>query len=253
MTDAVFLDEGQYRPAEIRKYEAIYGRDFVSPGGEVTARKCIAMLELSAGAQVLDAGCGLGGSAYLMAREYAAQVVGIDLSANMIASARRRCAELGLDDQVTFRPADLLALDACNAFDAIYSRDAFLHIADKARLFSNLYRALRPGGRLLITDYCTAEPPRSEAFMRYQRERAYDLRAVSAYVAALESAGFTDIHAEDRTAEFIEIHTGELARLSRTGLDPTEVADLQAGWQAKIERARQGEQRWGLFTAIKAA
>ena len=48
MTDAVFLDEGQYRPAEIRKYEAIYGRDFVSPGGEVTARECIAMLELSA-------------------------------------------------------------------------------------------------------------------------------------------------------------------------------------------------------------
>ena len=53
------LDEGQCARHEIRKNKAIYGRDFISPGGLQYARKLVAALQLQPGALVLDAGCGM--------------------------------------------------------------------------------------------------------------------------------------------------------------------------------------------------
>jgi len=121
-------DTHQYAPREIRKYEAIYGRHFVSPGGEACARECVARLALTRGDRVLDVGSGLGGSAFLMAREYGAQVHGIDLSADMVALACAKCGEEKLDASVRFTHGDCLELTASREYQAIYSRDVFLHI-----------------------------------------------------------------------------------------------------------------------------
>ncbi len=142
----------QYAPAEIRKYEAIYGRHFVSPGGEGCARVCVTRLNLAPGDRVLDVGSGLGGSAFLMATDYGARVHGIDLSVDMVALATQKCREQGLQDLVSFEQADCLDLTVSQAYEAIYSRDVILHIEDKARLFQVLRTALVLGGRLLFTD-----------------------------------------------------------------------------------------------------
>lgn len=248
---ARFLDTGQYTAEGIRRYERIYGRGFISPGGVATAREFIAMLDLKPGARVLDAGCGIGGAAFLMAKEHGAVVEGIDLSANMIDRAAGRCRSLGLQSQVTFRHGDLLALDAENHFDAVYSRDVILHVGDKRKLFAVFRRALKAGGRLLVTDYCRGDGPASEAFERYVRERAYHLITIEEYERVLRSAGFTGVRALDLTHRFIEIHAGELARMEQSGDAAGELSELSAGWREKIERASGGEQRWGLFLASK--
>ena len=65
-----FLDSSQYLESTILQYESIYGEDFVSPGGRKVASELIASMGLEAVSQVLDVGCGLGGSAFLMAREF---------------------------------------------------------------------------------------------------------------------------------------------------------------------------------------
>ena len=248
---AAFLDSGQYAADSIHKYERVYGQDFVSPGGAVTARDFVARLDLSSGARVLDAGCGLGGASFLMARAYAAEVQGVDLSRNMIAAATARCKELGLQQHVSFRQADLLALDAKNAFDAVYSRDVFLHVADKPTLVQALHRALVPGGKLLVTDYCRGETKGSRAFERYVEERQYHLLTVEAYGTLLEDAAFVDVRVEDLTARFVEIHETELERFAGEDQGESDLAELAAGWREKIDRARRGEQHWGLFTASK--
>ncbi len=62
-------------------------------------------------------------------------VEGIDLSRNMIEMARQRCRALGLEAQVTFRHGDLMALGANRRFDAVYSRDVFVHVEKKPALF----------------------------------------------------------------------------------------------------------------------
>ncbi|MGA8259193.1 MAG: methyltransferase domain-containing protein, partial [Arenicellales bacterium] len=192
-----FLDSEQYTERSIRAYEEVYGRDFVSPGGERMARELIGRLGLEPGSRVLDAGCGLGGSAFLMAREYGARVDAMDLSQNMIDMARRRCEEHGLDGRVALEHGDCLALDRPERYDAIYSRDVFLHIHDKPRLFKVLLAALRPGGRLLFTDYCCGEKPWSDEFSRYVEDRAYSLHTLPEYEGLLRTAGFVDVASHD--------------------------------------------------------
>jgi phosphoethanolamine N-methyltransferase len=244
-------DTDQYAAQETRKYEAIYGRHFVSPGGEACARECVARLALASGDTVLDVGSGLGGSAFLMAREYGARVHGIDLSAHMVALASARCREEKLDGLVSFSHGDCLELTASREYQAIYSRDVILHIEDKLRLFEILREALVPGGRLLFTDYCRAEGEPSDEFASYVAERGYCLYSRGGYDACLRKAGFADVVSEDWTARFIDIHRRELDRLPAARLPADDEADLRRGWLKKIARAERGEQRWAIFSAAR--
>ena len=242
-------DSDQYAPAEIRKYEAIYGRHFVSPGGEACARDCVTRLHLASGDRVLDVGSGLGGSAFLMATEHGAHVHGIDLSVDMVALANQKCREQGLQDLVHFEQADCLDMTVSQAYEAVYSRDVILHIEDKARLSQILRTALVPGGRLLFTDYCKGEGGSSDEFDAYVAERGYTLYTLAEYAKCLRRAGLDAVLGEDWTARFIDIHRRELQRLASAGLAPDEESTMRQGWQEKIARAERGEQRWGLFTA----
>ena len=58
---------------------------------------------------------------------------------------------------------------------------------------------LKPGGRLLISDYCRAEGEASQGFAAYIKQRGYDLHSVPAYCSMLEGAGFESVTGEDRT------------------------------------------------------
>jgi len=243
------LDTGQYTLDSIGKYEAVYGRGFVSPGGRETALECISELGLAPCDRVLDVGCGLGGAAILMASELGARVHAIDLSANMIALARERVASAGVTDCVRVEQIDCLEIDGEAYYEAVYSRDVFLHVHDKSRLFTRLYRLAVPGARLLITDYCCAPAPWSDGFARYVAERGYDLHTVEAYADMLAASGFEIVRAEDRTQRFIEIHRDELARLPDAGLSESSARETETSWRAKLERAGAGEHRWGLFLA----
>ena len=92
-----FLDNQQYTELSILRYEAIYGHNYISPGGENTTDQFIDTLKLLPKMRVLDIGCGLGGPAYRMASKYGVYVHGIDLSANMIRIAKTRLKEEGLN------------------------------------------------------------------------------------------------------------------------------------------------------------
>lgn len=248
-TTGDFLDSSQYLESSILQYESIYGEDFVSPGGRELARELIASLELAPGARVLDVGCGLGGSAFLMAADFGLRVDAIDLSRNMLTLAQRKLEANGLGDSVALRWGDCLELDAVGCYDAVYSRDVFLHIADKHRLFERLYAALRPAGKLLFTDYCCGAPPWSDAFSAYVQDRAYTLHIPDEYAQLISAAGFESVVATDETARFVEILRKEAARIDTLPLDEASRAKLGQSWQQKIERALAGEQRWGLFSA----
>lgn len=59
--------------------------------------------------------------------------------------------------------------------------------------------ALKPGGRLLISDYCRAPDDPSPTFAAYIAQRGYDLHSVASYGEMLQQAGFEGVRAEDRT------------------------------------------------------
>ena len=245
------LDSDQYSTTSILNYESVYGEDFVSPGGYGMAMELIEQLALNPGRRVLDVGCGLGGSAFLMAREFGLIVDGIDLSQNMLDIAKVKLAAHGLREFVTLEHGDCLELDRPEHYDAIYSRDVFLHIKDKNRLFSVLYRLLKNGGKLLFTDYCCGEEPWSDEFSEYVHQRGYDLHTLPAYAELISAAEFEEVTYLDMTDRFIGILKADLQRILKMDVDRKMQEKLAQSWRGKLNRARSGEHRWGLFKANK--
>ena len=107
------------------------------------------ILNLKPGMRVLDIGCGTGGSAFFMAKNYGVEVLGIDLSDNMLAIANEHKREMSKEVQhlVSFRFLDATqALFPPGNFDVVYSRDAIMHIADK----EPLYKKVLVGSKILV-------------------------------------------------------------------------------------------------------
>jgi SAM-dependent methyltransferase len=100
---------------------------------------------------VLDVGCGTGQTTRDAARvAIAGSATGIDLSARMIERATERAAAEGLTN-ATFRQGDAQIYPFAEAgFDAVISRTGAMFFGDRTAAFTNLARALRPGGRLTL-------------------------------------------------------------------------------------------------------
>ncbi|ERN05471.1 hypothetical protein AMTRI_Chr12g268500 [Amborella trichopoda] len=251
-----FLDNVQYNCSGILRYERVFGEGFVSTGGIETTKDFVSKLELKPGQKVLDVGCGIGGGDFYMAEKYDVEVVGIDLSINMISFAIERA--IGRKCAVEFEVADCTKKTyPDNTFDVMYSRDTILHIQDKPSLFRTFFKWLKPGGKVLISDYCKRSGPPSPEFAEYIKQRGYDLHDVEAYGQMLRDAGFHDVTAEDRTDQFLKVLQKELDAVEKDkdsfigDFSEEDYFDIVNGWKAKLKRSSGGEQRWGLFFAQK--
>ncbi len=103
-------------------------------------------------ADVADFGCGSGHAVNLMAQAFpASRFTGIDFSDEAIATGTEEAARLGVAN-ANFERANLAQLDKVAAYDVITVFDAIHDQAQPARVLENIYRALRPGGVLLMAD-----------------------------------------------------------------------------------------------------
>ena len=122
-------------------------------GGRQASEDLLSQLALSAQQEVLDIGCGLGGSARFVASRYGSRVTGIDLTAEFVATGNMLCRWVGLADRVTLDHGSALDLPyAEDSFDTGYMLHVGMNIADKAALMAAVYRVLRPGGVFAIYD-----------------------------------------------------------------------------------------------------
>ena len=121
------------------------------------------------GARILDAGCGVGGSAIWLARTFDVQVIGITPVSSQVERARGFGVERGVSDRVRFAKEDYLHTSFPDAsFDVVWAVESICHAADKAAFYREARRLLRPRGRLGIVEYLrTARPlpDRGEALL----------------------------------------------------------------------------------------
>lgn len=107
---------------------------------------------LRAGMDVADIGCGSGHAINVMAKAFpASRFTGYDFSEAAVGTARAESAEWGVSN-ASFVVADVSALTAVDEFDAITVFDAIHDQAKPGQVLANIYRALRPGGELLMVD-----------------------------------------------------------------------------------------------------
>jgi len=126
---------------------------------------------------------------------------------------------------------------------------------DKPALFRRFYKWLKPGGKVLITDYCRSPKTPSPDFAIYIKKRGYDLHDVQAYGQMLRDAGFEEVIAEDRTDQFMKVLKRELDAVEKekeefiSDFSKEDYEDIIGGWKSKLLRSSSGEQKWGLFIA----
>ena len=123
------------------------------------------LLDLHAGASLVELGCGSGWMTRLAAR-HGVQAEGYDISPEMVEIARAEAAREGLD--VVFGAGDFEELDLGRRFDACLVYDALHHSARPELVFACARRALKPGGRLLV-----AEPNWKQRFQGRGASEAY--------------------------------------------------------------------------------
>ncbi|XP_047492053.1 phosphomethylethanolamine N-methyltransferase-like [Penaeus chinensis] len=250
----------EYSVVNILGRERAHGYMWWSTGGETTNRDFCARLNLRPGMRVLDVGCGTGGSAFYMARHYGVHVHGVDLSTNMIHIAIERQGKLEepLKKRLQFEISDILTVDyEQETYDVIYSRDSIFHIPEKQKLFQHIYRWLRPGGVLFLTDFCSGPAIPSKEFLAYvDGAKRYSLAGKDFYVRELESAGFTDVASEDLNEDFMKTSKAELKAFTSareafiSDFSEEDFAEISSTLANKIQWTQEGQISWRAFTAI---
>jgi phosphoethanolamine N-methyltransferase len=194
----------EYTPEILAVLQLLWGEGMLSPGGEAHLDSIVSGLDL-AGKRVLDIGCALGGFDRLLARKYGANVVGLDVEASLVEIGRQRTAEAGLAGQVDlqlYNPGPVPFPDG--SFDVVFGKDSWIHIEDKRRLFSEIFRVLKPGGYLAAGDWLRSERPYNEdMYYFFEMEGlTYHMDTLENYGRILIDTGFVDVQMTDIHAEY---------------------------------------------------
>ena len=168
------------------------------------------LADISAGAQLLDVGCGIGEPAIRIARKYGCRITGINASRRQVRQGRELVAQAGLTGQIELRVGNALALDMPDAsVDSVVclesAGDICVTSAAKVQLVNELWRVLRPGGSVGFGDLAFGRTPAAD------EDKA--LRAVF-YHTGSELVGDWPARFADRgfaVTRYRDIHTATLA------------------------------------------
>lgn len=193
-------------------------------GGRAATLELADLVPMTAGMEVLDVGGGLGGAARLLASQRGCTVTVVDLTEAFCQVGEMLTRRTGFTQQITFRHGNALDLPFPDqSFDVVWSQHATMNIAQKARLYAELARVLRPGGRLAFHDIMAG----SNAPIYFPVPWASDpqisfLWRPEAVRALLVGSGWTECAWVDKTAASLAFFEERLALLERApaGLPP---------------------------------
>ena len=127
--------------------------DHFHGGGKAATLGLLDVADLARGSRILDVGGGYGGPARTVAELLDAHVTVLDLTEEFIRVGQRLTELTGLADKVSHRQGDALNMPFPDgSFDAVISQNATMNLPDKPRLFQEIHRVLRPGGRMALQD-----------------------------------------------------------------------------------------------------
>jgi SAM-dependent methyltransferase len=257
-------DENFYPEAELRFFEKVWGKGFVSPGGPEEVAEILRDVDLE-NKRILDIGCGMGGIDILLVKDHgAAEVVGIDVEAPVLEKAKQYVSEEGLMDRIEFslvEPGPLPFDEA--SFDIVFSKDALLHISDKKMLFADIFRTLKPNGMFVAGDWLRGEYEQASEQMALFGEltdNEFDMVTLREYGLKLRNAGFSEVALRDRNEWYLDVAKRELDTIrglkdeiiAAVGLETYENA-WESFWQVLVKTLISGEFRPAHIRARKTS
>jgi SAM-dependent methyltransferase len=265
---AVKIDQdsevGEYDSGMQALLQLVWGEGFLSPGG---ADEVAYLLEGSdiRGCKLLDIGAGLGAvDELLVTRHGAASVVGVDIDPVLLKQLDARIARARLADRISslcVTPGPLPF--ESGSFDVVFSKDAIVHIPDKAALYADIHRILRPGGRFIASDWLRGGTGAYSAeMMEFFRIEGvtYNMVTLEQCAAAVRRAGFVDVEVRDRNEWYralaqreLESMEGELRPVIIERIGPERAEHFVANWRQLVLVLRRGELRPGHIKAVKPA
>jgi len=188
-------------------------------GGLEATQDLAAHMELRPELRLLDVGCGIGGPARYFASQHGCKVAGVDLTEEFVQVAGSLTRRSKLDHLVEFHRASALGLPFQPAtFDRAYMIHVGMNIADKAGVFREVRRVLKPGGLFTVFDIMRS----GEGALRFPvpwapTEETSFVAEVKDYRQALEAAGFRISQERNRRAFAIEFTERMMARVAQGG------------------------------------
>ena len=202
---------------------------------ELADRACV-----NASSEVLDLGCGLGGSSRALAWRFKCHVHGIDFSEKRCREATRLTRLVGLESLVTYECADIeVARPQHNRFDVLWGQSAWVQIADKRAMLHNWLPALRAGGRVAFEDACVCLPVANATdralLSRLERQWKSYLITPQEWERKLDSLSCSVILREDLTLAMTH-HFLALLKSGGVGADDEEIES----WRNAVRLAENG-------------
>jgi len=209
------------------------------------------LVGITADMAVLDLGSGLGGPARFLAQTYGCRITGVDLSQSFVEAARYLTERTGQSGLVSFQAASALELPFEDGrFDVVFLQHVSMNISDRARLYREIRRVLKPGGRFATFDVVSqgGEPHYPVPWARTPATSF--LLSAAATREAVESTGFRALAWQDDT----EAAKSWIAMLRASGPPPSPTLGVVMGPDFAELAANLGrnlmEGRLGILTAV---
>ncbi|MRT92101.1 class I SAM-dependent methyltransferase [Ancylomarina sp. 16SWW S1-10-2] len=207
------LDKMSISKADItRKHTSAFDEFHVR--GRAVSEELFSQIELNKDSLVLDMGCGLGGTCRMIAEKYHCMVHGIDYSDRNIETANSLSELIGFEKQTLFKQADATDLPyPSDYFDLIITQHVQMCIADKVKLYSEVKRVLKNGGRFIYYDVLKKSDNTPNYPLPWVDEAAHNHLITSQQLKEhLDSLGFKKISSQDETQKGIDFLNTFLAK-----------------------------------------
>lgn len=192
-------------------------------GGLEATDALLSQLDISAETKVLDIGCGLGGTARHIVHRYGPHVTGIDLTPVFVEVGQALNARVHLDEAIDLQVASAVDLPMDkDSFDLVTMFHVGMNIADKERLFAEVFRVLKTGGRFALFDVMrddSAAPLLFPLPWSAVSENSH-VEPPATYLAAAAAVGLT-LHAQRYRRDFaLSYFANVFAAIAKTGGPP---------------------------------
>ena len=192
--------------------------EFHIRGAEAT-HELITESGINKDSKILDVGCGIGGPARMIAFETGCKVTGIDLTVDFIRTAKLLSELVGMDDLTEFICADATKLPFNDeSFDIVWTQHAQMNIKEKDKLYSEIFRVLKKGGKFIYYDIFSAgNEPLYYPLPWAEESTISHLIEVQEYADLLKETGFKEIKTTDKTERSINFFRETFDRLVKEG------------------------------------